>query len=99
MLRASLVLAFATVAAADDAGNVRRETLTVGETVERDVGFAIGVVCDHPDVVGAAMKTAPSGKANVLVLTAKRPGQTTCRAGTDPNRISFVYTVAVVAKR
>lgn len=85
------------LALADDA--VRRETLAVGETIERDVGYAIGVICDDPDTVGATMKTAKGADTNILVLTGKRVGKTLCRAGTDPNRVSYVFEVVVIPKR
>jgi hypothetical protein len=90
----ALAHALAAPAFADDA--IR---LAVGDKVERDVGYAIGVACDQPDIVTAEMKTAPSGKSNILVLTGKRAGITTCRAGTDPHRVSFVFSVVVTAPR
>lgn len=93
MIRLAVLLALAAPALADDT-TIR---VTVGTQVERDVGYAIGVACDHPDIVDAAMKTAPSGKSNVLVLTGKRAGTTVCRAGTDPNRASYLFTIVVTA--
>ena len=89
-----MLLAITAAAYADD--GVRRETITVGQAIERDVGYAIGVICDH-DVVAAEMTTR--GDKNYVVFRGRRAGKTTCRVGTDPNRVSFVFEIAVVAKR
>jgi len=94
--RLLLLLGLTSPVLADD--SVRRETIVVGQSVERDVGYAIGVVCDDPDPVGAEMKTAKSADNNILVLTGKRAGKTTCRAGTDPHRVSFVFEIIVTPK-
>ena len=97
LARLALLVLLPALAFGDD-GAVRI-SVAVDETAERDVGYAIGVVCDEPEVVGAEMKTAPSGSSNILVLTGKRAGKTTCRAGTDPNRVSFVFEIVVTSKR
>ena len=94
-MRLLALLVLTTTAFADD--GMRRESIVVGQTIERDVGYAIGVACDNPDVVAAEMKTKPSD-TNVLVLTGKRAGTTTCRAGTDPYRPSYLFEVTVRAK-
>lgn len=96
MWRFLLLLGLTSPVLADDA--LRRETIAVGQSVERDVGYAIGVVCDDPDTVGAEMKTAKSADKNILVLTGKRVGKTLCRAGTDPNRVSYVFEIVVTPK-
>ena len=82
-------------ARADDAP--ARITVEVGKTVEREVGYAIGVICDG-DFVEAEMKSK-SAETNVLVLRGLRAGKTLCRAGTDPNRVSIVFEVIVTPKR
>ena len=89
----AVLVALVTPAMADD--GVRRETLVVGQVIERDVGYAIGVICDA-DVVVAEMTTRDD--RNYVVFRAKREGKTTCRAGTDPNRVSYVFELTVVAK-
>lgn len=94
-MRPLALLVLTTTAIADD--GVRRESIVVGQTIERAVGYAIGVACDHPDVVTAEMKTKP-GDTNVLVLSGKRAGTTTCRAGTDPYRPSYVFAITVRPK-
>lgn len=95
MRRLALLLVFAAHASAGDDG-VRRETIVVGQTIERAVGYAIGVMCDH-DVVTAEMTTR--GDTNHVVFRGNRAGKTTCRVGTDPNRVSFVFEITVVARK
>ena len=72
------------------------ENIEVGETVSRDVGIAIGVACDHPEVVDAAMFTR--NQTNVLVLTGKQEGRTLCRAGTNPMAMSYLFDITVRPK-
>ena len=94
----ALVILLATTASADVSDGINRESISVGQTIEREVGYAIGVRCDDPDTVTAEMK-ARSAETNVLLLTGKRAGKTTCRAGTDPNRVSYVFEIVVKPKR
>jgi len=92
-----LVLALvAPVAHADD--GPARVVVEVGKTVEREVGFAIGVRCDDPAIVAAEMR-AKNEQTNVLVLTGLRAGQTLCRAGTQPSQPSVLLEVRVIAPR
>ena len=94
-----LALAFlllAPTAFADVGDGINHEAIKVGQTIEREVGYAIGVRCDDPEVVAAEMRSRTSA-TNVLVLTGKRAGRTTCRAGTDPNRVSYVFEITVTA--
>lgn len=72
--------------------------LGVGETAERDVGFAIGCQCDDPALVRAEMR-AKSPHSNAFVVTGLRAGVTRCRVGTEPNRPSLVYEVLVLPRR
>jgi porphobilinogen deaminase len=87
-------LLLASISFADVRDGINHESLKVGQTIEREVGYAIGVRCDDPEVVTAEMKSRTS-ETNVLVLTGKRAGKTTCRAGTDPNRVSYVFAITV----
>lgn len=92
---AAAVILAAPARAEDDVARVRVE---VGKTVEREVGYAIGVRCDDPEIVGAQMRTKTE-QTNVLVLTGRRVGHTLCRAGTDPAGPSMLLEVHVVARR
>ena len=75
----------------------QRIELRVGETGERDVGFALGYQCDDPALVRVAMR-ARSEQANVFVVTGLRAGVTRCRVGTDPHRPSVVYEIRVLPR-
>ena len=92
LLLTTVVLA--TAAYADD--GVRREAIAIGQTIERDVGYAIGVICDD-DIVVAEMTTR--NDTNFVVFRGKREGKTTCRAGTQPDRVSYVFEITVKRKR
>ena len=94
-MRLALLL-FASTAFADASDGINHEAIKVGQTIEREVGYAIGVRCDDPEVVTAEMKSRTSA-TNVLLLTGKRAGKTMCRAGTDPNRVSYVFEITVTA--
>ncbi|MBA3501377.1 MAG: hypothetical protein M4D80_27390 [Myxococcota bacterium] len=98
MWRLALVILLAPAASADVSDGINRESIDVGQTIEREVGYAIGVRCDDPETVAAEMKSRTS-ETNVLVITGKRAGKTMCRAGTDPNRVSYVFEVTVKARR
>ena len=70
-------------------------TLERGETIALDVGYAIGVICDNPELVDARMTTDRARDTNVLVVTGKQVGRTTCRAGLDPALTSYVFAIEV----
>ena len=72
--------------------------VAIGETVARDVGFAVGLICDDSSILRADLRTADSG-TNVFEVTGVRLGDTVCRAGTAPTRPSFVFRVHVVEAR
>jgi hypothetical protein len=74
-----------------------RIELRVGETAERDVGFARGYQCDDPAVVRAEMR-AKSEQTNAFVATGLQPGVTRCRVGTDPHRPSVAYEIRVLPR-
>ena len=95
----SLVLAFcfvtAGIAVADDA---ERIDVAVGETVERDVGYAMGLMCDDITIVHADVR-AKSPESNTFTVTGVKEGTTLCRVGTAPNRPSILFDVHVIAQR
>ncbi|HEY0192028.1 MAG TPA: hypothetical protein VGC42_13000 [Kofleriaceae bacterium] len=100
-----LGVVFSSVASAaplDDGGPVLRDAaaldVAVGDTVTRDVGFALGLACDDLSAIRADLHTAASG-TNVFEVTGVKLGDTVCRAGTTPNRPSFVFRVHVVPAR
>jgi len=76
----------------------RRLVVAVGDTVEREVGMAIGYRCDDPSLIEIAMRTK-SQYVNAATITGKKPGSTTCRFGLDPVRYSEVYELTVLARR
>lgn len=69
--------------------------LAVGETVELDVGYARGFICDDPTIVYAELRSKASD-ANELILTGMAPGATLCRAGLDVSERSYLFDVTVV---
>lgn len=75
-----------------------RVELTVGQSHEIEVGFAMGHLCDDESIVTSEMKNK-SQDTNVLALTAKKPGTTLCRAGTYQveDRPSFLFEIVVTA--
>jgi hypothetical protein len=83
---------------ADAAEEPPRIDVEVGQTVERDVGIAIGLLCDDLSILHAELRSeAP--ESNVLRVTGIRPGDTLCRAGTVPGRPTFVFEIHVTARR
>jgi len=77
---------------------VERIELRVGETVEREVGIAIGYRCDEPELIQIEMK-ARSEEANAIAVTGVREGRTMCRIGTVPQRPSVVLEIRVLPAR
>lgn len=72
-------------------------TVSIGKTVERDVGNASGWFCDEPSLIDAQLVTR--GERNVWIVTGKKAGTTQCRVGTDVSRASFLFDVTVRARR
>jgi hypothetical protein len=74
----------------------------VGKTVETEVGFAMGHLCDDDQVVRAEMRNK-NADTNVFAVTGVKLGTTLCRAGTTTieNRPTFLFEITVVpaAKR
>lgn len=71
--------------------DARDVTLYVGETAHVDVFHAGGLNCDDLDMVDAKLVTSKDKKHNTLVIKAKAPGSTYCRAGQP----ALGYTVLV----
>jgi hypothetical protein len=71
----------------------KRLDVTVGKTIETDVGIAIGVRCDDLTLVDVAMKTKDA--TNVFVVKGLREGTTLCRVGTAPAAASILFEVRV----
>jgi hypothetical protein len=96
MIRIAAVLCMvATSAVADDA---MRIDVAVGETIERDVGFAIGLQCDDLAVVHAELH-AGTPESNTFTVTGVAEGATRCRVGTTPNRPTYLFEIHVVPPR
>ena len=75
-----------------------RIDLDVGQTMERDVGIAIGLLCDDLSIVHAELRSE-TPESNVLRVTGVQPGDTLCRAGTVPGRPTFVFEIRLTARR
>ena len=94
MWRIGIALALATtVAAAEDA--VRLD-VAVGETVERDVGYALGLMCDDNSLIRTDLRNT-SPETNTFVVTGLKEGTVACRVGTSPGRPTFLFDIHVVA--
>jgi len=72
-------------------------TVEVGKTVETEVGFAMGHLCDDETLVRAEMKNK-NAETNVFAVTGVKVGTTLCRAGTATveNRPTYLFEVTVV---
>lgn len=70
-----------------------RVELRVGETIELDVGNALGWFCDAPSLVSAEI-VAYEG-FNAWVVTGASEGATQCRVGTTVGRASYLFDVVV----
>jgi hypothetical protein len=90
-----LVAGLATGAMAD--GAIRID-IAVGETTARDVGFAMGLLCDDIAIVRVELR-AGTPESNTFVATGVTEGTTLCRVGTMPNRPTYVFEIHVVAPR
>lgn len=94
---AALVLV-AGVARGDEGPTGSTIRVEVGQTVERDVGYARGLLCDDLAILDASLVTRDDH--NFLRITGKQPGHTQCRAGTDPmSPPSYLFDVVVVAAK
>jgi hypothetical protein len=86
-------------ARADDppAGALRMD-VAVGETVERSVGFAMGLLCDDLSIVRAELR-ASTPESNTFSVTGVKEGTTLCRVGIMPGRPTYVFEIHVVPRR
>ncbi len=92
-MRVALILCLVVGSArADDATRI---AVAVGETVERDVGIAVGLRCDDLTRARVELRTA-SPESNRFEVTGLLPGTTLCRVGTALNRPSYVFEIHVV---
>lgn len=66
----------------------------IGETREIEVGFARMHVCDDSSIVDAEMRDK-SAETNVFVIRGLRAGTTDCRAGLEPDRPTFLFSITV----
>ena len=72
--------------------------LEVGKTVSKEVGYAMGHLCDDETVVRAVMKNGTPDN-NLFVVTGLKPGTTLCRAGTVQDRPTLLFEITVVAPK
>ena len=96
MVRIALILCV--VAGSALAGDAVRVEVAVGETIERDVGFAIGLLCDDVTIIRADLR-AGTPASNRFIVTGVAEGTTLCRVGTAPDRPAYLFEIHVVAPR
>ena len=89
-----LSVGLAGTAAADD---VTRVDIELGSTVEKNVVYARGWMCDDPSLLTAQVVTRDDH--NVWIAKGVKLGHTTCRVGVDKLAASYVFDVHVVPKR
>jgi hypothetical protein len=70
-----------------------RVELKVGETIELEVGNALGWFCDAPSLVSAQIVSYDG--YNAWVVTGVAEGATVCRVGTTVGRASYLFEVVV----
>jgi len=90
----ALVLLIAATARADD---ITKVDVEVGQTVETNVQYARGWMCDDPSLISADVVTR--NDHNVWIVKGVKIGHTQCRVGLDQGRVSYVFDVTVKAKR
>lgn len=73
-----------------------RVDIEVGATVEKDVGYARGWMCDDPALLTATMVTRDDH--NVWIAKGVKVGHTLCRVGLDRGRVYYVFDVRVVPR-
>ena len=89
-----LALLLASPALAD---GERPVTIEVGKTVQVDVGYARGWMCDDASLVTAEMVT--KNDHNYWIVTGAKVGRTLCRVGTDALAPGYVFDLKVVAAK
>jgi hypothetical protein len=94
----SIVLALLVcVVARADADDIPRLDVELGATVEKNVMYARGFMCDDPSLVTAEMVTRDDH--NVWIVKGAKLGETLCRVGLDRLRVYYVFDVHVIPKR
>lgn len=88
------LLLFPAVAMAQD---VPRLDVEVGKSVEQNVMYARGWMCDDPSLVSADLVTRDD--RNIWIVKGVKVGQTLCRVGLDRLGVHYVFDVHVVAKK
>ena len=84
------------VTAAARADEIPRLDVEVGQTLEQNVHYARGWMCDDPSLITADMATRDDH--NVWVIKGVKVGRTQCRVGLEQSRVSYVFDVRVVPK-
>jgi hypothetical protein len=74
-------------------GPPRRLVVGVGEVMEVDVDYKVGVRCDDREIIRVWM--VQRGQHNWFIVEGISPGSTWCRVGTDPNVPSYLYEIVV----
>ena len=93
-MRSVALLLVAATAYADD---VPRVDVEVGASVEKNVEYARGFMCDDPSLVSVEMVTRDDH--NVWIVKGVKVGETLCRVGLDRLRVHYVFDVHVLPKR
>ena len=90
----ALVIVLVAPAAADE--DQLPVTVEVGKTVTKEVGFAMGYLCDDESIARGEMRNG-TDENNIFAVTGVKPGTTLCRAGTVRHRPTVLFTITVVA--
>lgn len=70
----------------------------VGKTIEVNVNYARGILCDDVSIVKVDLVTRDD--RNWFVVTGAKPGRTSCRVGTSPVTPPwYVFAITVTASR
>jgi hypothetical protein len=85
------------IAATARAGEITKVEVEVGQTVEANVSYARGWMCDDPSLISADLVTRDDH--NVWIVKGVKIGHTQCRVGLEQSRVSYVFDLAVKAKR
>jgi hypothetical protein len=88
----AILLSLVSGARADD--DIPRVDVEVGKTLTKSVGYATGWLCDDTSFLKADVVTR--NDTNYWVVTGLKEGHTTCRVGTDPSRVHYIFELHVV---
>jgi hypothetical protein len=96
MVRIAILASLLAAPASADNGPPRI-AVTVGETVEVNVGYAVGFRCDDLKLISAGMVTRDG--TNVFVVKGLAAGKTLCRVGNETQASpSVLYEIVVTEK-